>query len=112
MNILEMYMYGAIKDRWGRLSQTGKNIFIGFELFNDWNLVVSSKCFQSLNNSSQKSHSKTAVFSRVKISKNIFSRTATLPTCPEKFDLGTSTLQVRATVIVAHLPAQLSPTHV
>ena len=36
-----MNMYGAIKDRWGRLSQTGKHICIGFELFNDWNLVVS-----------------------------------------------------------------------
>ena len=45
-----MYMYGAIKDRWGRLSQTGKHICIGFELFNDWNLV-DGKCFQSLNKS-------------------------------------------------------------
>ena len=95
MIILEMYMYGAIKDRWGRLSQTGKNIFIGFELFNDLNFVV-TQCFQLLNNSSPKSHSKTAVFSKVKISKNIFSHTTTLPTCPEKFDLGkyvTSTRQ-------------------
>ena len=42
------------------------------------------------------SHSKTAVFSMVKITKNLFSHTATLPTCPEKFDLGkyvTSTRQ-------------------
>ena len=69
--IIAMFMYGAIKDRWGRLSQTGKHIYIGFKLFNDWNLVV-SQCFQSLNNSSQKSHSKTAVFSKVKISKNPF----------------------------------------
>ena len=43
-------MYGAIKDRWGRLSQTRKHICIVFELFNDWNLVV-GKCFQSLNKS-------------------------------------------------------------
>ena len=45
-----MYIYSAIKDRWGRLSQTGNHIFIGFELFNDWNLV-DGKCFQSLNKS-------------------------------------------------------------
>ena len=110
--IIAMYIYSAIKDRRGRLSQTGKHIYIGFELFNDWNLVVSSKCFQSLNNSSQKSHSKTAVFSRVKISKNLFSHAATLPTCPEKFDYGKYVTSTSTTMIVAHLPAQLSPTHV
>ena len=86
-------------------SHKQENIYMGFELFNDWNLVVSSKCFQSLNNSSQKSHSKTAVFSKVKISKNIFSHTTTLPTCPEKFDLGkyvTSTRQRWLSLICPH----------
>ena len=83
-------------------SHKQENIYMGFELFKVWNLVV-SKCFQSLNNSSQKSHSKTA--SRGKISKNLFSHTATLPTCPEKFDLGkyvTSTRQRWLSLICPH----------
>ena len=72
-----MYMYGAIKDRWGRLSQTRKHICIVLELFNDWNLVV-GKCFQSLNKSLTQ---KQLYFQGSKLAR-IYSHTATLPTCP------------------------------
>ena len=99
-----MYMYGTVQLRTdGEDSHKQENISV-LDLFIDRNSVV-SKCFQSLNNSSQKSHSKTAVFSRVKISKNIFSHTGTLPTCPEKFDLGkyvTSTRQRWLSLICPH----------